>query len=195
MQMEPIPRRRLLQWGAFGALALGTATTFMYARKDSPGEDLGDYGQLLVLSNSNALTLLAMIQIVLPESRWSDTDLHRQVISRIDEEFYFVDSKIQDDLRLALNVLEYLPVLFGDFSRFSKLGRAQRQAFLSAMQTTRSDTFRAVLHNCRLVPLYTYYGLESSWESIGYDGSFSRLTPLVSEQREYYAKTAGKRSL
>ena len=187
MQLEPMPRRRLLKFGALGVVALGSAATFMMAGREPAEYDAGEYGRLLVFNNDHAQTYLAMSQAVLPTSRVADRALHLQVLSRSDEELYFVDSKIREDFCMALDVLEYLPVLFGHFSRFSNLQLTERHAFLSSMQNTSSDTFRAVLHNSRLLPLYIYYGLESSWDAIGYDGAFSGIKPLVSKQRQYYA--------
>ena len=193
MQLEPIPRRKLLKFGAFGAVALGSAGAFMFTGGQPTKYDAGKYGRLLVFSNDNAQTALAMTRVVLPTSRLTDDALHHQVISRMDEELYFVDSKIREDFCMALDVLEYLPVLYGHFSRFSRLTLPERQAFLSGMQDTRSDMVRAVVHNCRVLPLYIYYGLESSWDAIGYDGAFASVEPLMSTQRQYYAdKVRGK---
>lgn len=187
MQLEPMPRRKLLKWGVFGVVALGSATTFMLGDRGGDERAAGESLSLLVFNRDHAQTLLAMLQMVLPSSHVTNAALHNQVLSRIDEEFYFVDGKIQADFCLALDVLEYLPILFGHFSRFSKLSRVDRDEFLARMQNTRSDTFRAVINNCRLFPLYVYYGLEVSWQTIGYDGPFSRIKPVVSEQRQFYA--------
>ena len=195
MQLEPIPRRKLLKIGALSAVALGSATALMMGGRGAGKLTLAEYPQLLVLSKDNARTLLAMVQVVLPRSHVANVALHHQVLSRIDEESFFIDSKIQQDFCLALDVLEYLPVVFGKFSRFSHLSLVEREAFLSAMHGTRIDTLRAVVNNCRLLPLYVYYGLEASWASIGYDGAFSKIKPLVSEQRHYYAERVKSKSV
>ena len=195
MQLEPMPRRRLLKLGAFSLVALGSAATFVFVRGESVEYDSAEHGRLLVLSDNNASTLLAMTQAVLPPSRATDRALHQQVISRIDEELYFVDKKIREDFCLALDVLEYLPLMSAHFSPLSKLSLVERKDYLASMQGTRSDIVRAVLHNTRLLPLYVYYGLEPSWQEIGYDGPFARMEPLMSEQRQHYADKVGSKQV
>ena len=195
MQLEPIPRRKLLKLGAFGAVALGAATALMFGNGDTDELATSEYPTLLVLSKDNAKTLLAMLQVVLPRSRVADDVLRLQVLSRIDEEFYFIDDKIKEDFCLALDVLEYLPIVAGQLSRFSKLSLSEREVFLTAMHTTRIDILRAIVNNCRLASLYVFYGLEQSWESIGYDGAFSKAKPLVSGQRQYYAEQVKRKSV
>ncbi|MDF1630604.1 MAG: hypothetical protein P1U78_12485 [Alcanivoracaceae bacterium] len=182
-----------MKLAALGAVALGSAATFVFVGGRSEVYDAGKHGRLLVLKKSNAETLLAMIQAILPQAKAADEPLHLQVMARIDEELYFVDKKIREDFCLALDVLEFLPTVLGEFSRFSTLGLSERQQFLSTTKNTRNDIVRAVIHNCRSLPMYIYYGLETSWQDIGYDGSFSKMTPLMSEQRRYYAeKVKGK---
>lgn len=195
MQLEPIPRRKLLKLGAISAVALGSAAAFMFSGGGVGERTTSEYPPLLVLSKGNSQTLLAMVEVVLPGSQVANGALQRQVLSRIDEEFYFIDAKIQDDFCLALDALEYLPIVFGKFSRFSKLSYAEREVFLSEMQKTGIETVRAVVNNCRLVPLYIYYGMEESWAAISYDGAFSRIKPLVSEQRLYYAEQVKRKSV
>ena len=195
MQLKPIPRRRLLKFGALGVVALGTAGGLMFAGGKSVEYDADKHGRLLVFNNDQASTLLAISQAVLPGSTHADGAIHHKVLSRIDEEFYFINAKTREDFCLALDVLEYLPVVYGHFARFSRLSLSERQDFLSGMQDTRSDLLRAVIHNCRLVPLYIYYGLEASWDAIGYDGAYARLEPVMSEQRQYYADKVRSKSV
>ena len=133
MHLQPIRRRRLLKLGALSAVALGTAGTFMFARRHGSGHDTSGYGPFLVLDDDHVRTLRALTDVVLPTAVAGDDALHRKVIARIDEEFYFVDGKIRDDFRLALDALEYLPVMYGRFSRFSWLETDARRAFLDDM--------------------------------------------------------------
>jgi hypothetical protein len=43
--------------------------------------------------------------------------------------------------------------------------------------------------------LYIYYGQHESWNSIGYDGSYSQRPLMISEQRVYYSSKTIRRIL
>lgn len=104
----------------------------------------------LFFSISEVEFLSAYSQTLLPqESGFPDLE-KAEVIRRLDEEFFFVDSNISDDFRSLIFILEYLPLVKGYWSRFSRLSEEDRKNFLLSQETTESDTIRAALTNLKL---------------------------------------------
>ncbi|EMJ81913.1 hypothetical protein LEP1GSC016_3817 [Leptospira borgpetersenii serovar Hardjo-bovis str. Sponselee] len=103
-----------------------------------------------------------------------------------------MDPNISDDFRSLIFILEYLPLIKGYRSRFSRLSEENRKNFLLSQETTESDTIRAALANLKLPVYLVYYGHESSFEAISYDGPFGNPPERLSESRIYYKKILGE---
>lgn len=151
-------------------------------------------GRLLVLSPTQARVLAAAAEAVAPPQSGFPSIAEARVVERLDEELWFADASVQDDLRAALSVMEWLPVAYGRFSRFSTLERGAREAFLLECMSSRIETVRAIGTNLRLLTMFFYFGHASAWPAMGYDGPFQKLPPLVSEQRKLYADTVAGRA-
>lgn len=190
MQTQPLSRRRFLKLGAVAATGVAALALWRYlpsARKaDAPL--MTPYGNLLVLDAAQAATFHAYAEAVLPVAKGFPSPQEAQVVQRLDEELYFVSPAIVDDVKLVLSVLEWLPLIYGHFSRFATLPAGQRLALVNRTKQTRSDSVRAVMNNCRMLCFNMYYGHASSWTAIGYDGPFSALPEKLGEQRRYYAQ-------
>lgn len=193
MLSQPLPRRHLLKlFAKTGALFTVSTTTGVLTGCGIENRSSSDkspvyttrFGNLLVLDDSHADVLFAFAQACVPSR--NNEILLAGVIQRLDEELYFVSDSIRDDFLLALDVLEYLPLIYGHFSRLSKLPLARREGLLRSLQQTRIDTVSAVLNACRMAVMMMYYGNASSWAAIHYDGPFSRLPPIQSAQRLRY---------
>jgi hypothetical protein len=143
--------------------------------------------RLLVLSAAQASTLAALAQAVVPSQKGFPTVAQAEVVQRMDEELWLSDSSIQDDMRAALEAMEWLPLVYGHLTRFSALTVAQRQTLVSAWMESRFDLVRAIATNLKLVAHFMYFGHSSAWAAIGYDGPFQKLPPIQSEQRKAYA--------
>jgi len=181
-----IPRRRLLKLAVASPLVISAATQVACGFIQRGSEDISftQFGTLLTFNHEQANTLFAFSEACLALEPGEIIDTN--VIARLDEEFYFVSSFIRSDFKLALNVMEYLPIVYGSFSRFSKLSTIQREDLLDKFSHTKSDTVRAVIHNLRMAVMLTFYGHESSWSAIKYDGSFSNIPAQQSTQRKHY---------
>ena len=196
--LTPLPRRRFLKFATTAPLALTpivlTGCSFLRQSKeeasisneniDNENIEKTRFGNLLSFKTDEADILFAFAEGCL--TLGAESILTAKVIPRLDEEFYFVSSYIKDDFRLALSVIEYLPIVYGKFSRFSKLNVPDRTNFLDARKDTSSETIRAVIHNLRMAVMLTYYGHESTWQSIQYDGPFARIPQQKSLQRRHY---------
>lgn len=122
-----------------------------------------------------------------PEIGFPDIE-KAEVIRRLDEEFFFVDTDITDDFKSLILILEYLPLVSGYWSRFSKLNEEDRKSFLHSLEFTKSDTIKAALANLKMPILLMYYGHESSFKAISYEGPFGNPPEKLSESRIYYRK-------
>jgi len=144
--------------------------------------------RLLVLSPSQATTLAALAQAVVPSQPGFPNVAQAQVVQRLDEELWLSNSSIQDDLRAALGALEWMPLAYGHFTRFSRLATFEQQALIQRWMESRFDLVRAIATNLKLVAHFMYFGHPSTWGAIGYDGPFQKLQPILSEQRKAYAQ-------
>jgi hypothetical protein len=175
-------RRRVLR-------VLGTLGTASVAAPllTACGTDTLAATRLLVLTSSQATTMAALASAVVPTQAGFPTVAQAQVVQRLDEELWLSDASIQDDMRAALDVAEWLPLLYGHLSRFSKLERGQQQALVQRWMGSSVETVRAIGTNLKLVSHFMYFGHPSSWAAIGYDGPFQKRPPIISEQRKAYA--------
>jgi hypothetical protein len=176
-----IGRRRFVKLlataGASGALLPLTACA-----PASPTTD-----RFLVLSAVQATTLAAVAQAVIPPQAGFPTVEQAQVVQRMDEELWLSDASIQEDMCAALAVMEWLPLAYGHWGRFSSLDASQILEVLTRSMESSIEIFRAVGTNLKLVSHFMYFGHPSAWAAIGYDGPFQKLPPILSEQRKTYA--------
>lgn len=191
MQLEPLPRRKFLKLGLMaGGVAVATLNGCASAVGSAIKVRRTPYGNLLVLNEDQARVFHGFVEAVIPKGEeFPDAD-EAEVVPRLDEELYFISSHIVDDMKLVLDALEWMPMAYGYFSRFSRLSPEKRLEFLNGTKDTGFDTVRAVINNCRLVGFYLYYGHESTWAAIGYDGTFAGGPQKLSAQRRHYAELA-----
>lgn len=186
-----------VEWGAMsrrrflrGAAVLGAlAGAGLGASACSRGTETGsDARPLLALTAAQARTLGAVADAVVPTQPGFPDAQQAQVVRRFDEELSFVAPSIRDDLRAALGVLEYAPLLYGHFSRFSALDLAARRQVLQAMNTSRVELLRAIGSNAKILVQFFYFSHPSVWAATGYDGPFGRMPEQTSEQRAWYVQ-------
>ncbi|MBM9498766.1 hypothetical protein JWG44_00660 [Leptospira sp. 201903071] len=183
---EKISRRKLFGFGFGGLLSVGIGS-LLCQRSYS-----GNVPKTIFFSESEAQFLHAYAQTLLPPEKGFPDIEKAEVVKRLDEEFFFVDSGITDDFKSLILILEYLPLVSGYWSRFSRLGEEDRSEFLRSQETTNSDTIRAALANLKMPIFLMYYGHESTFKSISYDGPFADPPEKLSESRIYYRKISGE---
>jgi hypothetical protein len=149
--------------------------------------DLVGPTRLLVFSPAQAATLAALAHAVIPSQKGFPTVAQAQVVQRMDEELWLSDVSIQDDMRAALGVAEWLPLAYGYLGRFSRLTVQQQQELVRRWMESSVDIVRAIGTNLKLVAHFMYFAHPSAWAAIGYDGPFQKLPPIQSEQRKAYA--------
>lgn len=188
-----VSRRRFLRGAGFVCAGVGVGLGASACREDHA---MGLDGRpLLALDARQAATLAAVADAVVPTQPGFPTAAQAQVLRRFDEELSFVAPSIRDDLRAALDVLEFLPPLYGRLSRFSTLDAAGRRDVLTRMCSSRVELLRAVGANVKILVQFFYFAHPSVWTAIGYDGPFGRMPEQTSEQRAWYAQhTSGGRA-
>lgn len=194
-------RRSVLKLGCqVGAAALaamstsGELFTSGIALAVSRGDSGHSFGPLVIFDAPQAALVHDFAEATLPYGEGLATVRDAQVVERLDEELTFVDTKIAHDFIRIIKAIEFLPKFLGWTSYFSELSREERLAFLNSTLDTETEDIRAALSAMRMAVCMMYYGHESTWEQIGYDGPFSPIPPKPGVQREHYAKLIGEKS-
>lgn len=176
-------RRRALK---LSLLAGGGLLAGLTALKLTPLR-FADYGKLQLLSVSEADVLYAFAEAILPSGNGWPTIEQTQLIQRVDEELFFIDTASSTDFKALLMLIEILPFKVGTMSRFTRLSKQERLAFLKASSKDDDDPLSNVAMNGpRSMLNYLYYGHELTWSKVGYDGPFGNLPQRLGEQRLYY---------
>lgn len=179
----PLHRRRFLRWSAGTGTALLSLSAAGCAASARPTPSSRRF---LVLSPGQALLVEQIAEALLPHgSGWPDART-AEVAQRLDEELFFAAPQIQDDFRLAIKVVNALPLLYGRFRFFDALPLAARQDCLRATEDTRFENVRAAVNGCRMAIYMMYFGHASTWSALHYDGPHGRVAPQLSEQRQLY---------
>lgn len=181
------PSRRLLLKGgvAVGVLSALGASVVQARAGGAPRQGL------LVLSSVQARTLLAFAEATLEVSGFPPVS-STSLMSRIDQELFFVEEPLRDDFLLAVDAARYLPLAYGRFSMLEKLSPDERREFLEGLADTRIDTVRAIVNALSLVTRLVYFADRSVWPVLGYEGTHAGLPPFETEQNRFYGETLEK---
>lgn len=185
-----LSRRRFLKGALLSAGALGTGAAVSGCSTDAGSG--ADGKPLLFLNTHEVATLTALGEAIIPTQKGFPSLAQAEVIARLDEELSFVGDAIQSDMHAAISVLEFAPIVYRHFGRYSRLDVTARREILSKMMASRSEILRAVSTNMKVLIHFMYFGHRSSWDAIGYDGTFSQLPPIASVQRQHYATHTGR---
>ena len=193
-------RRTVLKLGCrVGAAALaamsvpGDLFTDRIVRAAARDASVPSFGPLIIFNPDQAALIHAFAEATLPHGEGFATALEARVVNRLDEELTFVSPGISGDFIKIVEAVEFMPKFMGEKSYFSELSREQRVAFLNSTLETDVEDIRAALSALRMSVCMVYYGHESTWAQINYDGPFTPLTPKPGVQREYYAQVIEER--
>lgn len=160
-------RRRTVLFGLGGAalLAAGGAALTL-----TSGYRLGPDDVPVACTVKELVIVRAIVEAVLPADGDLPGGLDLGVAQRIDEELWSMPPTLRDDLRSALAVLEYWPLLKGWGGRLTRLEPAARAEILAAAMASGprpvAQAASALKQMCHLF----YYASEGPWAAIGYDG-------------------------
>lgn len=172
MSGNPLTRRRLLAAGglAGGALALGGALLMR-------GGGDGWYRSLLpagveprVLSPKAFAVLHAVCDAVLGEPpAGAPSAREARIAERIDRELSFHYPRMRRDLEAALLLVEHGGVKSLDFTRFTRLDAAGKEAHLQRLAQG-GALERQAFGALRLMTVFYFYCDDRTWKGIHYDG-------------------------
>ena len=156
----PLTRRTLLGGGA--ALGLGWAVGHAWGHRPlasaAPSSPF--------LGSSARATLEAALEALLPASAPIAA-----LAADVDAFVAGGDPVVGGQLVVALRVLEHAGGAgLLRFSRFSRIGVAERARVLQDWRRSRFATKRRIADAVRRIALFSWYAHPDSWEGIGYDG-------------------------
>lgn len=190
MDFPPLPRRRFLKACVATAGLLPVAATTACSAS-APGDPVAGghatpAGRCLVLDARRVAIVEAFAAATLATGDGFPTVREAGVARRIDEELHFADPAVCDEFLLAIDAADWLPLVFGHFSRLHRLPAAEARAFLDGLAATPLDTVRAILGGLRMVTGLVYYAHPATRAATGYDGPHAGLPPRDDEQRAAY---------
>lgn len=164
-----ISRRRLLQVGTMGALALGVAGSLSWMGRYPllPGE------AALGLSEKGLCVARAITEAILPEEDGFPSGLSLGVHQRLDEEAWAASPQIRANIDGALSLLEHAPLLYGHLTRLSRLPVDERlSVFIELCRDRRRLVLAAATTTKQMLHLF-YYAHPATWEGTGYAGPYA----------------------
>lgn len=164
-------RRGFLKLGAAGAVSIAV---LLVIERLMPPSDVPDAskrrmsrGPLSALE-FHTLDLMAMAVIGAPAGALGTRDT--QTAERIELELTRNQGALASDVKKALKVIEFLPLLWGFGARFTRLDDTGRLNALQRMNDSDNDLVRSAFKGLRFFCLLFYYTDERTWKRLGYGG-------------------------
>ncbi len=114
-------------------------------------------------------TLVAVSRRLIPSGQAHPGADVLGVAARIDRELGFHDTKLSDDVRDALRVVEWWPLLT-HFARFTSLSPEAQDDVLGAMIESRFAVRRSAFGGLKFLVMFLHYTQDAAWVGTGYDG-------------------------
>lgn len=172
--LGPVTRRKALKWLGIGAgSAVGIAAVGvggLFALRGCAPAVAG----LRVLSAQGYRTLNALIEVLVPAGGAFPERADGDRLARLLDSFLADEpEQTQDDLTLALDLVEFGPVLFDlRTATFSHLSAEEQQAHWEGWGASDSLTRRKVFVAFRKFVMLVFYDDPAIWPRIGYPGPF-----------------------
>ena len=96
-------------------------------------------------------------------------------LATLDAVLASMDTSLVDELRLALRLVDYWPLIFEfRFCRFRSLSAEAQDRSLEGWRSSRIETRRRVFYALRNLSLLGYWSQDETWPLIGYPGPWIR---------------------
>ncbi|GAB4167648.1 MAG: hypothetical protein OHK0026_16190 [Rhodocyclaceae bacterium] len=158
-------RRRFVQAGIAGAIALAAAGAFLLPRGEGAGKRAGDRRALI------AALAQALLAGALPER--SRADALAAVAGRVEQAIAALSAPAQREVGELLALLEFAPVRFA-LARIAvpwdRADEAEVAAFLERLRSSRLALLQPAYHGLHDLVIGSWYAGRESWEAIGYPG-------------------------
>jgi hypothetical protein len=179
-------RRRLLQIGLLGGVALAAAGTLSWVRF---GYALQPGDRPVALSTKEWCVVRAMVEALLPADGDLPPGVDLGVVQRIDEEVWSAPPGVDKDLKAALQLMEHAPPLLGFAGRFSSLSPEARRACFDRMLRSRWNLLVQTAVAYKQMAHLFYYAHPATWPVMGYEG------PWIGEEKPPPSAIAYRRAL
>lgn len=169
--LVPLSRRGFLKVGvagAAGAVVLGVAGRFLLGGGDYEEIAGGERPRVLSVQELAVLTMLADT-VVSPADKAVNV-IDTRTAARIDLELSKAGGRIVDDVKSALKLIEYGPVLDLKLNRFTNLTREERALYIEGLSRSSKPMFRSAYTGLRTLCMIFYYTDPRAWRRIGYGG-------------------------
>lgn len=114
-------------------------------------------------------TLVAVARRLVPSGQAHPGADVLGVAARIDRELGFHGTTLRNDVRDALRVVEWWP-LVTQFARFTSLSPEAQDAVLDDMIESRFALRRSAFGGLKFFVMFLHYTQDAAWAGIGYDG-------------------------
>ncbi len=183
-----VTRRRFLEAGVVLALGLGSAVAVVRTR----GYGASPAHKLATLSLWQFVVVQHVARRITAPDRPGDPSIptadELDVAGFVDGWLVRMQGGVRRDLGRFFAFVEHLaPLRAGFASRFTRLGPAEQDGVLSAIEASSSDLLRAGFDGLKSLILMGFYRDARSWDIVGYDG------PLVGRPASGWAPPAGTR--
>jgi hypothetical protein len=184
-------RRGFLRAGALATTALIGAGAFAGCTSFRRDEH-ADGEQPDVLSRRELAILAALADRVIVAADGAPTAREARTARRIDRELAFNDGTLVADVRAALTMIEYGPLLDLHPHRFTGLDPAAQDAYLQACADSGWTLRRNAFGGLRFLCLFFYYTDDRTWRAVGYGGPMvDRKLPEAANAREVLDQPLG----
>jgi len=131
-----------------------------------------------VLDDDDADLLMAIVErMVWTGEQSAPAPREIGTLASIEAALATLDETLVEELRLALRLVEYWPVLMEwRFGRFRSLSPEAQDQSLEGWRRSRIETRRRVFYALRNLALLGYWSQDETWPLIGYPGPWVRST-------------------
>jgi hypothetical protein len=144
------------------------------------------------LSIRELAILMKVADRVIAPAPGAPTAAEARTARRIDRELAYSDGILTDDVRAALAVVEYGPLLDLRGRRFTRLSTAEQHAYLRSCAASSWTLRRNAVSGLRFLCVFLYYTDDRTWPSIGYGGPMvERKIPEAANALEALARPVG----
>lgn len=163
--LAPLSRRVFLKAGLGVAVTASSVLTFGCSSEVSVNP------ALKTLSASQQALFQRMIHILLPTQGTALTAADSvPVLANIDHLFAGLDTKVLDDLEVAMMLFEHGSLLLGGhFSRFTRLDDADALTYIESWQNG-SSLQRGIVTTLKKMIYASYWRDEKTWAPVEFDG-------------------------
>lgn len=164
-------RRGFLKLGASGVLGVGLLSILERFVPQAPVQAVSTMRMPHpILSPTEFETLLVFSELVVGAPKGQLTTADTRTAERVELELSKHPGTMVSDVKAALRIAEFMPLLQATGVRLTRASHAERVAVLTRMQVSHNVLIRSVYSGLRNLCLFCYYSDPAAWSRVGYAG-------------------------